>query len=116
MAEYLYLYRGSERVTAGMSAQQMQDYLQRFGGWIASLKESGRLSATSCAPLEPGGKTLSGPKAVVSDGPYVETKDLIGGFSVVSARDLDEAVVIARESPFLAVGGVVEIRPVRSIQ
>ena len=61
MAEFLYLYRGSERVTAGMSPQQMQDYLQRFAGWIGSLSERQRLSTTSCAPLEPTGKTLTGP-------------------------------------------------------
>ena len=116
MANFLYLYRGAERVTAGMSPQQMQDYLQRFVGWIGSLSERGRLSATTCAPLEPGGRTLSGPKAVVTEGPYAEAKDLVGGFSVISARDLDDAVVLARECPFLGVGGTVEIRPVRSTQ
>jgi hypothetical protein len=40
MAEFLYLYRGSERVTAGMSPQQMQDYLQRFAGWRLLFKRT----------------------------------------------------------------------------
>jgi len=116
MAEFLYLYRGSERVTAGMSPQQMQDYLQRFVGWIGSLGERGRMSTTTCAPLEPTGKTLTGSKAVVTEGPYAEAKDLVGGFTVITAQDLDAAVVLARESPFLAIGGSVEIRPLRSRQ
>lgn len=116
MAEFLYLYRGSERVTAGMSPQQMQDYLQRFAGWIGSLGERGRLSSTSCAPLDPGGRTLRGPRAVVTEGPYAEAKDLVGGFSVISAEDLDDAVVLARECPFLEVGGTVEVRPLRAKQ
>jgi hypothetical protein len=116
MAEFLYLYRGSERVTAGMSPQQMQEYLQRFAGWIGSLGERKLLSSTSCAPLDPSGKTLSGPKAVVTEGPYAEAKDLVGGFSVISAQDLDAAVVLARECPFLGVGGTVEVRQLRSRQ
>jgi len=116
MAEFLYLYRGSERVTAGMSPQQMQDYLQRFVGWIGSLGERGRLSTTSCAPLEPTGKTLTGPKAVVTEGPYAEAKDLVGGFSVITAQDVDAAIELAGECPFLAVGGMVEVRPLRSRQ
>src|SRR5262249_28041869 len=114
MSEFLYLYRGAERVTAGMSPPPTQGYFHRFRGWIASLKERGRLSPTSCAPLDPDGRVLSGPKAVVTEGPYAEAKDLVGGFSVISARDVDEAVALARECPFLAVGGAVEVRPVRS--
>src|SRR5215469_1120604 len=116
MAEFLYLYRGSERVAAGMSPQQMQDYLQGFVGWIALLGERGQLTTTSCAPLEPTGKTLTGPKAVVTEGPYAEAKDLVGGFSVVTAKDIDAAVVLAGECPLLAVGGTLEVRPLRSRQ
>ena len=62
------------------------------------------------------GRTLSGPKALMTDGPYAEAKDLIGGYTVISAEHLDEATEIARGCPFLPVGGTVEIRPVLSVK
>jgi hypothetical protein len=114
MSEYLYLYRGSERVNAALSPQQMQEYLQRFQGWIVSLTRAGKIS--SCGPLAAHGKTMKGPTAEVSDGPYAEAKDLVGGYTVLSASDFDEATEIARGCPFLGVGGIVEIRPVLSVK
>jgi hypothetical protein len=50
----------------------------------------------------------------MTDGPYAEAKDLIGGYTVISADSLDEATEIARGCPFLVVGGTVEICPVLS--
>jgi hypothetical protein len=114
MAEFLYLYRGSERVNAALSPQQMQDYLQRFQSWIMSLTSAGRIS--SCGPLAGGGRTMVGPKAVISDGPYTESKDLVGGYTVLTAKDLDDATEVARGCPFLSVGGTVEIRAVLSVK
>jgi len=114
MADFLYLYRGSERVNAELSPQQMQDYLQRFRSWIMSLTQAGKIS--SCGPLANDGRTMVGPKAVATDGPYTESKDLVGGYTVLTAEDLDEATQIARGCPFLNVGGTVEIRPVLSVK
>ena len=114
MTEFLLLYRGSERVNATLSPQQMQDYLQHFQSWIMSLTRAGKIS--SCGPLANEGKTIVGPKAVVSDGPFAESKDLIGGYTVLTAADLDEATKIARGCPFLNVGGSVEIRPVLTVK
>jgi hypothetical protein len=67
MAEFLYLYRGTDPVVAAMSPRQMQDYMQRFQGWIVSLTQAGKIS--SCGPLAEGGRTMVGPKASVTDGP-----------------------------------------------
>jgi hypothetical protein len=52
---------------------------------------------------------------MMTDGPYAEAKDLIGGYTVISAKSLDEATEIARGCPFLPVGGTVKIRPVQSV-
>ena len=114
MADFLYLYRGTEPVAAALSPQQMQDYLRRFQEWIVSLTNAGKIS--SCGPLAQGGRTLAGPRALMTDGPYAEAKDLIGGYTVISAENLDEATEIARGCPFLVVGGTVEIRPVLSLK
>jgi hypothetical protein len=114
MTEFLYLYRGSERVNAALSPQQMQDYMGRFQSWIASLTKAGKIS--SCGPLGNGSRTIIGSNAVVSDGPYAEAKDLVGGYTVLTAKDLEEATEIARGCPFLDVGGAVEVRTVLSVK
>ena len=51
-------------------------------------------------------------KPVITDGPFAETKEQLGGYHVIDCRDLDEALAIARRIPTLAAGGAVEVRPV----
>lgn len=55
---------------------------------------------------------LNGGNQLLSDGPYAETKEQLGGFFVVEAENLDEAVTLASKMPHLQDGGAVEIRPV----
>src|ERR1700692_824008 len=114
MAEFLYLYRGSDAIYATMSPQQMQDYMLRFQSWIIDLTKAGKIS--SCGPLAEGGRTKVGPKASVTDGPYAEAKDHIGGYTVIAAPNLDEATEIARGCPFVDIGGIVEIRSVIAVK
>jgi len=53
-------------------------------------------------------------KPVVTDGPFAETKEVIGGYEVIECQDLDEAIAIAQRLPSLRVGFSVEIRPAKS--
>ena len=64
-------------------------------------------------PLERVGKVVGGTKKTVTDGPYAETKDVIGGFSIVEAKDLDQAAQLAAGCPITDVGGSVEVRPIK---
>ncbi len=64
-------------------------------------------------PLDDTGKVVGGRQRTVTDGPYAETKDLIGGYSLIEARDLDQAAQIASGCPIIENGGYVEVRPVR---
>ena len=48
----------------------------------------------------------------MADGPFAESKDVIGGFSIIEARDLEQAAQIASGCPVLDIGGSVEVRPV----
>ena len=63
-------------------------------------------------PLERSGKLVSGAKRTVTDGLFAEAKDVIGGYSIVEARDLDHAVELTAGCPIFRVGGGVEVRPV----
>jgi hypothetical protein len=51
---------------------------------------------------------------IITDGPFVESKEVVAGFYVIEARDLDAALAIARQNPILRQGGGVEIRPVKA--
>ena len=58
---------------------------------------------------------MRGKDQTVTDGPYVEAKDLVAGFIVVEARDLAEAAALAAACPMLEGGGSVEVRPIMKL-
>jgi hypothetical protein len=106
MSEFIFLYRNGEK----MSPETMQ---QQMGKWVAWLKELGDKGVLKSAgqPLERSGKLVSGPKKTVTDGLFAEAKDIIGGYSLVEARDIDHAVELSMGCPIFNVGGGVEVRP-----
>jgi len=58
---------------------------------------------------------VKGSQKIVTDGPYAEAKDLVGGFSLIEAKDIAQAVDLSKGCPILEVGGSVEVRPVMQI-
>jgi hypothetical protein len=65
-------------------------------------------------PLKPGGKVVT--TSGVTDGPFVEAKEIVGGYMLVSAESLDRALEVARESPGVIMpGSSVEIREIREV-
>ena len=58
---------------------------------------------------------MKGSKKAVTDGPFAEAKDIIGGFTLIEARDLDHAVELSKGCPILEVDGAVEVRPIRKL-
>ncbi len=79
--------------------------------WVQKLKNEKRY--VSGEALLPGGKTVSGAKKTVTDGPFAESKEVIGGYFVLMAKDLDEATTIAKDCPDYELKGVVEVREVQ---
>ena len=109
MSEYVYLYRGGER-PAGFSPEQMQQQTQKWMTWIKQLAEAGHIKDPG-HPLESGGKLVKG-KHAVTDGPFAEAKDVVGGYTLVEARDLGHAVDLTSGCPIFDFGGAVEVRPI----
>ncbi len=99
MADFMLLIKGGDPVRR-LSPEEMQQNMQEWGGWMKRLAEAGHLKGG--APLEKGGKIVMGPKALVTDGPFPEVKDLVGGYLVLQAKDLDEAAMIAQGCPIFA--------------
>ena len=105
--EYLLLFRGSQW-DKGLSVEQLQKAMDQFRGWFERLQKEGTVKAGQ--PLEREGRIVT--RSTVADGPFAESKEAIGGYFLVHADTLDQAVAIARQSPVLQYGGSVEVRPV----
>ena len=112
MADFLFVYRGG--MQRGSSPDEMQQTMKKWVSWMEQLAAKGALKERG-SPLEPTGKTLRGKGKAVTDGPYAETKDIVNGYTIVSAKNLDEATELARGCPHFEVDGIVEVRPIASI-
>jgi hypothetical protein len=108
MADFLYLYRGGQR---GWTPEESQQIMQKWMAWFKDLTASGNLKDGG-QPLEADGKVVRGKGDPVIDGPFAEAKDLVGGYTVVSADTLARAAELARGCPILERGGFVEVRPI----
>jgi hypothetical protein len=108
MSEYVFLYRGGE---AGRSPERIQQSLQKWIAWFKELAEKGHVKNQG-HPLERAGKVVRGSQKAVVDGPFAEAKDVIGGYSLIEARDLEQAVELSKGCPILENEGAVEVRPV----
>ena len=107
---YMLIFRGTDWYK-GLSPEAMQKLADQWMAWFNRLKDQGRAIAGN--PLEREGKIVSGKNGrVVSDGPFAESKETIGGYFLLKVNTLDEAVAIAQECPGLSYGIRVEVRPV----
>ena len=113
MSEFVFLFRsGEEEHRAAMgSPKQMQTTMGKWIAWIKELGEKGQLMNPG-QPLERVGKVVKGRQKLVTDGPYAESKDIVGGFMLIQARDLVHAAEISTGCPIFEFGGLVEVRPV----
>ena len=100
-----------------LPGEERDAVMRDYGEWVAGLERAGRHRATEKLAWSPSARTLrvQGGRHVVTDGPYAETKEQLGGFHIVEARDLDEALSMAAGIPTLRVGGTIEVRPVEPL-
>ncbi|MEZ0324884.1 MAG: YciI family protein [Fimbriimonas sp.] len=106
MKKFILLIKGEDR-WAQLSPAQMQETIQRYSAWAGKLRAENRL--VDAEGLSSEGKVLVGGD-VITDGPFPETKEMVGGYYIFTAADLAEAETLARECPALAYGGRVELR------
>jgi hypothetical protein len=109
MSEFLYVYRGGSRDFREESPEEIQKIMQKWMTWMQGLAEKGHLKDRG-HPLEPAGKVVSRNQSI-TDGPYAE-KDLVGGYSLIEAKDLAQAAELSKGCPILERGGAVEVRPI----
>jgi hypothetical protein len=109
-SEYMLLFRGTDW-HKGLSEEEIQQVVNQMKAWFDRLTAEGKAKAGK--PLFHEGKIVSQKKGrFVSDGPFAESKEAIGGFFLLQVDSLDEAAEIAKEFPALEYGASVEVRPV----
>lgn len=96
--------------SATQSPEQMEENMGKWMAWIDKLNKEERY--VSGEPLLPGGKLVKGADKKVTDGPYTEGKEVVGGFFIINAKDLAEAANVAKECPDFEQGGTVQVRQV----
>lgn len=115
MSEFLLLFRGGDTRHNRLPAEQAQAHMQRWITWMTELGEQGRM--VSAEPLDWSGKTVSGTSKVVTDGPFIEGKEMVSGYLILVAESLDAATEIAKACPILEFeDGNVEVRPINKIE
>jgi hypothetical protein len=108
--QYLLIFRGTDW-DRGLSPEQIQGVLTKWGAWFEGLKADGKLLGGQ--PLQAEGRVVTGKSGRnVADGPYAESKEAVGGYFLLKVESLDEATEIAQQCPALEHGIIVEVRPV----
>jgi hypothetical protein len=112
MEKFMYLFRGG--MAAEEAANVPAEHMQKWQQWMQSLAQKGIMIGGE--PLQPSGKQVSGSKKVITDGPFVEAKELVGGYLIVNAKDINEAVEISKSCPIFELDGKLEVRPIQKME
>jgi hypothetical protein len=109
MTEFMMIFRNDYNPSFKPSPEQMQASIKQWQDWIGGIAAQGKFISTNRLGFE--GKTLK-PNNVIADGPYAEVKEIVGGYILVKANSIDEAMKLAEGCPILNIGGHVEVRNV----
>lgn len=112
MEKFMLIFQGG--MATNSSPEQMQAHMSKWMAWIEKLNKDGKYIAGE--PLLPGGKLITGKKKTVTDGPYTEGKEVVGGFFLINAKDYDDAIRICDDYPDYDYGGSIQVRQVMKIE
>ena len=105
--DFILIFRFDGSVKFEPTPEQLQESARQWQAWIGGIASQGKLVATN--QLEFTGKTLHADGSV-TDGPYAEVKEIVGGYLIAKAESADEALRLAQGCPVLYFGGTVEVR------
>lgn len=114
MSEFLFLFRGGDHHTLQQSPEKWQAHMQKWMQWMGELQAQGKFLGAQ--PLATSGKTVTGSKKIIADGPFMEGKEMVAGYLMCRANTYDEAVEISKGCPILDFeDGVVEVREIEEL-
>ncbi len=114
MSNFLYLFRGGDEAFQKLSQEEKQAHMEVWFKWMGNLREKGHL--LDGLPLAEDGRVVHNRGEVVTNGPFAEGAEMVGGYLIVSAKDLEEATEMSKGCPiFDYEGSNVEVREILSL-
>ena len=110
MKDYLLVYRDDNSFMPDRTPEEMQALTKRWMDWIGGIAAQNKLTDRGNR-LDNSGKVIRNASAV-TDGPYAEIKESIGGYSIIKADSYDAAIELAKGCPIFTTGGNVEVREI----
>lgn len=114
MKKFLLLLHEDMEAMSKLSPKEMEELGNSHMVWASKLAESGHL--ISGDGLHEKGVQISGKDCVVKDGTYLESKEIIGGYYLLQAKNIDSVIELAKECPCHLWGGTTEIRPIMEME
>jgi hypothetical protein len=113
MKEFLLVFRRDANAASQLSPEQLQASIKPWQDWLGSLAAQNKL-ANAGNRLESDGRVVRADKTI-TNGPYVEIKEAIGGYIMIKAADINEATELAKGCPIFNFGGNVEVRAIQAM-
>ena len=114
MKEFMYLFRGGDATEAALDEEHRKEHMRKWGEWMQLLSEKGALVAGQ--PLKTQGKIVEKSGEVVTDGPFAEGKEIVGGYLMIKAADIEEAAQLSKDCPIFEYDGSVEVREIAPME
>jgi hypothetical protein len=113
---YLCLIYDDEKTLAGMSASESDQFMREYVAFTEAIKRSGHyLGGEALQPVQAATTVrMRNGKLSATDGPFAETKEQLGGFYMIEARDLNDAIQVASRIPSARIG-TIEVRPIMEL-
>jgi hypothetical protein len=113
MKNFMLIFRNEKPGHSQYSEEQMRAVMLEWRNWISDIGRNGKFGGTN--RLQPVGKTVH-PNRQVTDGPYAEIKEYIGGYLIVKTDRIEDAIEMAKGCPILKTGGNLEVREEMEIE
>ncbi len=110
MKNFLLIFRGDFNAAAGNSPEEKEASTKRWMDWVSGIAAQNKLTDRGNR-LEASGRVVKS-NTMVTNGPYVEIKEFIGGYSIVKVESYEEAIEIVKTCPVFLIGGNVEVREI----
>lgn len=114
MKEFLLIIRTEGDIWTSLSPEKLQEHMEHGTAYIGKLIKDGTIK--SAQPLDKGSRIVTESNGILKDGPFNESKEVIAGYFHIVAKDMDDAVAIAKANPiFQDISTKIEVHPIKAI-